>query len=84
MSMVHRYALAAQQAAEARLDAAFLVMAVEEGMDDDGEVDRAEYEAAAAQLAGPFCGCNTCVVREVLDAAAPDMARLFALNSSIN
>lgn len=82
--MIHRYALAAQKAAEVRLDAAFLVMAVEEGFDEGEEVDHADYEAAAAQLAGPFCGCTTCVVREVLDAAAPDMARLFALNSSIN
>jgi len=46
----------AQRAAEARLFDCF------EGLHDDEAGDSA---------VGPFCGCDTCIVREVLDAAWP-------------
>jgi hypothetical protein len=38
--------------------------------------DNGEEVPAEAQLAGPFCGCDTCVIREVLDAARPYFAEL--------
>jgi hypothetical protein len=50
----------AQQAAEERLELAYAVLN-----------DEAEDEAG--ELAGPFCGCMTCEVREVLDAAWPHL-----------
>lgn len=78
----HAAAIAAHDAAVERLEAAYLVLAVEEGHEDD--VDPVLYAQAANQLAAPFCGCLTCVVREVLDAGEPDMARLVALSPSIN
>jgi hypothetical protein len=49
----------AQQAAEERLELAYAVL--NDDVDDEGE------------LAGAFCGCLTCTVREVLDAAAPHL-----------
>lgn len=69
----------AQRAAEARLDAAFTVMAADNGYEDD-EVTEAELEEAAEQLAAPFCGCTRCIVREVLDAAYQPMvfAEIFS------
>jgi len=51
----------AQQAAELRLMTAVDMLINE----DDGWLP--EWD----DLAGPFCGCDTCVVREVLDAAWP-------------
>lgn len=52
----------AQRAAERRLaDANELLWE-----DETGEVEKADTE-----LAGPYCGCDTCLVREVLDAAWP-------------
>ena len=56
----------AQRAAELRLMTAVDMLLNE----DDGWVP--EWDA----LAGPFCGCDTCVVREVLDAAWPHMRAL--------
>lgn len=55
----------AQQAAEERIELAYALL------DDDPEL-----EDAAADLAGPFCGCITCEVREILDAAWPYLQRL--------
>ena len=54
----------AQQRAEDRL---VLAQAL---LDDDPRND------AAGDLAGPFCGCTTCEVREILDAAWPYLQRL--------
>jgi len=56
----------AQRAAELRLMTAVDMLLNE----DDGWVP--EWDS----LAGPFCGCDTCVVREVLDAAWPHMRAL--------
>lgn len=50
----------AQRAAEARLELADNDLDNEPGTQDD--------------LAGPYCGCYTCVIREVLDAAWPHLA----------
>lgn len=36
-----------------------------------------EEEADADGLAGPFCGCETCMVREVLSAAYPHLEAHF-------
>lgn len=64
----------AQEAAEQQLAAAEIVLMHEEEFDGSEDVTKEEYEAAAAKLAGPFCGCTTCVVREVLAAAWPFMS----------
>lgn len=77
--------LAAQAAAELRLEAAYLVFEAEsDGFDPDddeyeGDLSREDFESADATLSGPFDGCNTCVVREVLDAAWPFMLELARL-----
>lgn len=75
------YAMRAHQAAEERLEAAFLVLAAEE---DDEPIEPAVVEAAAGQLSAPFCGCTTCLIREVLDAAYPHIARLVTAAVSMN
>lgn len=54
----------AQTAAEERLDALW------EFELEGGDINDAPYAA------GPFCGCRTCEVREVLDAAYPFLAEL--------
>ena len=46
----------------------------QEGVDPDPD----RYAA----LAGPYCGCDTCIVREVLDAAWPHL--LAAAQLAIN
>ena len=51
----------AQRAAELRL-----MTAVDMLINEDDE-----WITEWDDLAGPFCGCGTCVVREVLDAAWP-------------
>lgn len=43
--------------------------------DTDGEFAGLHTESTSV-LAGPYCGCDTCIVREVLDAAWPFMYRL--------
>lgn len=61
---------AAQKAAEERLNAAYERLWSEE----DGDVpheDSPEWDEV-----GPFCGCETCIVREVLDAAWPYLKEL--------
>lgn len=67
---------AAQKAAEERLNAAYEQLWSEE----DGDVpreDSPEWDAV-----GPFCGCETCIVREVLDAAWPYLKQLAAVVES--
>lgn len=60
----------AQQAAEHRLRVCATVLFEDETDEDIVPSD------AADQLAGPYCGCDTCVVREVVDAAWPWLYRL--------
>jgi hypothetical protein len=63
----------AQQAAERRL--AFCQAQLYADEDDDEPEPVLEDDGPCA----PFCGCDTCTVREVLDAAWPyllDLARL--------
>lgn len=63
----------AQRAAEARLNAANEWM----WMEEDGEFAGLHDEAKdGPELAGPYCGCDTCTVREVLHAAWPFLYRL--------
>lgn len=52
----------AQRAAEHRFD-----MAMDSVYSEDDDV----YDNL--ELAGPFCGCTTCIVREILDAAWPHL-----------
>lgn len=66
--MTHPLELKAQEVAEQRL-----VDATESMWEDLDE----EYVAKNAHnLAGWFCGCDTCIVREVLDAAWPYLYQL--------
>lgn len=58
----------AQAAAEFRLAAAYASMYADDGDEDEGELSP-EIQMEMQLLSGPFCGCETCVVREVLDAA---------------
>lgn len=55
----------AQQAAEKHLDACWAALDAHE------EGDEAEWP----DLAAPFCGCQTCEVREVLHVAWPYLRR---------
>ena len=62
--MIDQYIAAAQRAGEERLN---LISEYEEAAEEGGgEIDGIESPAMA-----PWCGCPTCVVREVLDAAWP-------------
>jgi hypothetical protein len=70
---VYDLQMQAQAAAERRLAQADLLFAVEQG-ETLAELDatQEDYDAACAEMAGPWCGgCPTCVVREVLSAAWP-------------
>lgn len=67
-------AVAAQEAAAMRLEDCSTVLLFEDDADD--EITHEEYEQAAAQLAAPYCGCTTCVVREIIDAAWPFLSVL--------
>lgn len=58
----------AQRAAEARIEALAEHEELCEGLP-------AEEWPEAPESNGPWCGCQTCVVREVLDAAWPIMRR---------
>jgi len=55
----HSFEMAAQQAAEQHLEACWAF--------EHGEVDD------APDFSAPFCGCETCQVREVLHAAWPHL-----------
>lgn len=61
----------AQRSAEERLSLATDMLFNE---DDD--------HPAYAVLAGPYCGCDTCVVREVLDAAWTFMRELALMEEA--
>jgi hypothetical protein len=64
---------AMQRVAEARLNAADEWLWVE----DEGEhAGLHDTVPDGPELAGPYCGCTTCIVREVLDAAWPYAYRL--------
>lgn len=60
---------AAQRAAELRL--------AEAGDRWHAEQDGADLDVWDGFPGGAFCGCDTCVVREVLDAAWPHLEQLF-------
>jgi hypothetical protein len=78
---MHELEVQAQKAAEFRLAAANEILWNEEF---DGELsgshdwqgDAADAVLPRENLAGPYCGCDTCLVREVLDAAWPYLYRL--------
>ena len=60
MTRYEELQMLAQRSAEERLS-----LAVDSVWEDDPE------HPAYAIMAGPFCGCDTCVVREIIDAAWP-------------
>ena len=64
-----------QESAEAHLDACYAEMWE---LDELGEGEEGEdhFPEGEIQQAGPFCGCNTCVVREVLHASFETLIRL--------
>ena len=62
---IEDYGLAAQRVAEAHL------AACSEGLYAEEEGESSDFESPAS---APFCGCETCVVREVLYAAWPIIA----------
>ena len=66
----------AQQAAEKHLDACQDALYAEESEEGDAA------ELWPAELLAPFCGCTTCVVREVLVAAWPILELGFRAESS--
>jgi hypothetical protein len=59
----------AQQAAEDHLAACYDAL-------HDSDAGKAEEEIDYPDSQGPFCGCETCVVREVLHAIRPYLAEL--------
>lgn len=59
----HDYGAEAQQAAEEHLRRCY------EALDDETEGSEVDWDAIGVQA--PFCGCDTCVVREVLTAVWP-------------
>lgn len=61
----------AQERAEMRLEMAHAIL-----LDDTDEDLPFEHQPERDELAGPFCGCLTCEVREALDAAWPFLQRL--------
>jgi hypothetical protein len=63
---------AAQKAAEERL--AYCNAQLYEDEIEDGNELPAPGEGQ--EPCGPFCGCDTCIVREVLDAAWPHLLEL--------
>lgn len=71
--MTHPLEIEAQRAAEARLTAANEWLWLDEEGEYAGDHDDARE---GAELAGPYCGCDTCLVREVLDAAWPHLYRM--------
>lgn len=67
------YGYLAQKAAEERLALCEAWMDYEEG---EGEPEPEEPNPACA----PYCGCTTCMVREVLDAAWPIIEQSVRVN----
>ena len=68
---------AAQRAAEIRLAAASDMLFHDEEGEPDGQ-DHPEWD----EISAPYCGCDTCIVREVIDAAWPYLKRLAAVVES--
>lgn len=68
---------AAQRAAEIRLAAASDMLFHDEEGEPDG-LDHPEWDEVSA----PYCGCDTCIVREVIDAAWPYLKQLAAVVES--
>ena len=68
----HDYGMEAQQAAEKHLVACWEAMWCVEN--DECEIEHPEGEHPNPAC-GPFCGCDTCQVREVLHAAWPIIER---------
>lgn len=60
----------AQQRAEMRLEMAHAILL------DENDEEPLPMDHEGDELAGPFCGCLTCEVREALDAAWPFLQRL--------
>lgn len=67
-----------QKACELRLEQAGWIYDVHENQEDLESlgVSQSDFEAAEAAMAGPYDGCDTCLVREVLDAAFDVMRQL--------
>ena len=65
----------AQREAEKRLAAANNMLWHDEDSGDIEPVDRPEWD----DISAPYCGCDTCIVREVIDAAWPYLKRLAAV-----
>lgn len=65
-ALIDRHAPAMHAAGVARLRAA------EEALDAEAV---GEHPAGAEELAGPFCGCEDCLVREVLHAGVEALLR---------
>lgn len=59
---------AAQRAAEAHL------AACQDAMFEAFQIDDPQAWPASPSI-GPFCGCDTCVVREILHAAWPELMK---------
>lgn len=58
-----------------RLDAADIVFSHDNDMmPDEYELS---YDSALEQLAGAYCGCNTCIANEAVDAAFPFIINAF-------
>ena len=57
-----------QEVAEVHLDACYADMWEQDQL-GEGEEGEEFFPEGEIQQAGPFCGCNTCVVREVLHAS---------------
>lgn len=66
----------AQQLAERRLAYANALLF------DEEDEDTAAAEFPGEELAGPYCGCETCIVREVLHAAYPAMLEIARLEAA--
>lgn len=64
----HDYGYEAQQAAEAHLD---LCNEWEEWEENGGEEGSLEAPKGENPAVGPYCGCITCTIREILHAAWP-------------
>jgi len=70
----------AQRAAEERIEDAFTLLnnEADEVMDFLSPEDQDRIESS---LAGPFCGCMTCEVREILHAAYPHLRDIALLEA---
>jgi hypothetical protein len=58
------WGVVAQRAAEQRLAYCWYLLAVSEG-----EVEEGDFDGPISDPYGVFCGCETCCIREALDAA---------------